>query len=94
MSRRVSLKSPTFGKLEKAVAVSGVFAGVLEESSREIPGKLVENFSELRNALNSRISGTGKGKPAEVHTALDIVLTFRGGCFSQSTVPAFSSFSD
>ena len=46
--------------------VSGVFAGVLEESSGKIPGKLLEKFSPefSRNAMNSRIWGTGKGKPA------------------------------
>ena len=31
--------------LEKAVAVSGVCSGVLEENSRKVPGKLLENFS-------------------------------------------------
>ena len=55
---------PLFRKLERAVAVSGVFAGVLEESSGKISGKLLEFFPESRNAMNSRISGTGKGKPA------------------------------
>ena len=50
-----------FRKLEKAVAVSGVFAGVLQESRGKIPGKY---FPESPNATNSRISGTGKGKPA------------------------------
>ena len=34
-------------KLEKAVAVSGVCAGVLEESSGKIPGKLLEKFSRI-----------------------------------------------
>ena len=34
-------------KLEKAVAVSGVCAGVLKESSGKIPGKLLENFSRI-----------------------------------------------
>ena len=52
-------------KLEKAVAVSGVCLGVLQESSGKVPGKLLEKmFAELRNATNSRISGTGKGRPA------------------------------
>ena len=46
------------------MAVSGVFAGVLEESAGKTPGKLLENCPESRNALHSRISGTGKGKPA------------------------------
>ena len=48
-------------KLEKAVAVSGVFAGVLEECSGENCWK---KFPEAPNATNSGISGTGKGKPA------------------------------
>ena len=49
-------------KLEKAVAVSGVCSGVLEENSGKIAGKFLP---ESRNAtIISRISGTGKGKPA------------------------------
>ena len=67
------------------MAVSGVFAGVLEESSGKIAGKLLEIFPGPRNALNSRILGTAKGKPATnigwVHTALDLAPTFRAGCF-------------
>ena len=46
------------------MAVSGISSAVPEERSREIAGKLLEKFPEARNALNSRISGTGKGKPA------------------------------
>ena len=34
-------------KLEKAVAVSGVCAGVLQESSGKTPGKLLEKFSRI-----------------------------------------------
>ena len=33
-------------KLEKAVAVSGICLGVLEEKSRKIAAKLLENFPE------------------------------------------------
>ena len=55
---------PIFRKLEKAVAVSGVCAGVLEENCGKVPGKLLENFSRIAKATNSRISGTGKDKPA------------------------------
>ena len=51
-------------KLEKAVAVSGIGSGVPEENSGKIAGKLLEIFPESRNASNSRIWGTGKGKPA------------------------------
>ena len=36
-----------FRKLEKAVAVSGVCAGVLEESCGKVPGKLLEKFSRI-----------------------------------------------
>ena len=45
----------------------GCFRGLFGGSPgklRESPGKLLENFSESRNATNSRIWGTGKGKPA------------------------------
>ena len=34
-------------KLEKAVAVSGVCAGVLEENCGKVPGKLLEKFSRI-----------------------------------------------
>ena len=47
------------------MTVSGLFAGVLEEKSGNISGKLLEKTNpESRSALNSRISGTAKGKPA------------------------------
>ena len=45
-----------------------LFPGSVQEFCRKVPGKLRENcwknFPESRNATNSRISGTGKGKPA------------------------------
>ena len=66
------------------MAVSGVFAEVLEESSGKTPGKLLEIFPESQNATNTRI------RPY----CQDLVPTFRAGCFLKSTVPAFSSFSD
>ena len=37
----------TLRKLKKAVAVFGVCAGVLQESSGKTPGKLLENFSQI-----------------------------------------------
>ena len=44
-----SIFGPSFGpqirKLEKAVAVSGVCSGILEENSGKVPGKLLEKFS-------------------------------------------------
>ena len=74
-------------KLEKTVAVSGVCSGVPEENSGKVPGNCWKNFPESQNATNSRISGTGKGKPVPGPS-------FRAGCFLKSTVRAFSSFSD
>ena len=51
-------------KLEKAVTVSGS----LREFWRKVPGKFREkcwkNVPDSPNATNTRISGTGKGKPA------------------------------
>ena len=38
---------PSLRKLEKAVAVSGVCSGVLQENSGKVPGKLLENFSRI-----------------------------------------------
>ena len=83
-------------ELGKAAAVSGVCSGVLEENSGKVPGKLLEIFPEPQNATHSRISGTGKGKPAG-----NLGSTLPGPCpnlargvFLKSTVPAFSSFSD
>ena len=56
---------PKIRKLEKAVAVSGVCSGVPEENSGKVTGKLPEkNVPESQHATNSRISGTGKGKPS------------------------------
>ena len=60
----IDLENVKFRKLEKAVAVSGGLRGF----PRKTPGKSQENswksFPEASNATNSRISGTGKGKPA------------------------------
>ena len=53
-------KKPLIRKLEKAVAVSGVCSGVLQENSGKIPGKLPN-----RKMLQiPGFQGTGKGKPA------------------------------
>ena len=54
-------------KKEKGYAKKGglwVFLGSLREFWGKVPGKLLEKNPESRNALNSRISGTGKRKPA------------------------------
>ena len=40
-----------FRNLEKAVAVSGVFAGVLEESFGKIPGKIAQICPEFSKML-------------------------------------------
>ena len=77
-----------------------LFPGSVRGFSRKTPGKSRESCwkkcPESRNATNSRISGTGKGKPAGnlgPHCR-HLVPTFRAGCFLKSTVPAFSSFSE
>ena len=89
--------TPTFDmllrKLEEAVAVSGVFAGVLEK----IPGKLLENFSRIVKCYKFWDFGHRERQTCRepwVHTARDLVPTFQVGCFLKSTVPAFSSFSE
>ena len=72
--------------------------GSVRGFSGKTPGKSRENcwkiFPESGNATNSRISGTGKGKPAG-----NLGSTLPGPCphlpcgvFLKSTVPAFSSF--
>ena len=78
------------------MAVSGVCSGVLEESSGKSRKKRRKNLPESRNATNSRILGTGKGEPAG-----NLGSTLPGPCphlpcrvFFESTVPAFSSFSE
>ena len=78
------------------MAVSGVFAGVLEESSRKISGKLLEKFSRIAKML--QILGFRAPGKANLPGTLgphcrDLVPTFPAGCFLKSTVPAFSSFS-
>ena len=51
-------------KLEKAVAVSGVLAGVLEQSPGKIPGKLLEKCFPNRQMLQLLDFGHREGKPA------------------------------
>ena len=84
-------------KLEKAV----LFPGPVRGFSRKTPGKSRENcwiiFPKSRNATNSRISGTKKGKPAGNLGSIPPgpCPQFRvWGVFLKSTVPALSSFSD
>ena len=86
----------TFRKLEKAVAVSGVYSGVLQENSRKVPGKLLGKFLPGTGEKILGFRGPGKANlPGTLgpHCG-DLVPTFRAGCFLKSTVPAFSSFSD
>ena len=86
-----------FRKLEKAVAVSGVCSGVLEENSRKVPGKLLENFSRIAKCCKFQDFGHRERQTCRelwAHTADNLVPAFRAGCFLKSTVPAFSSFSE
>ena len=75
-----------------------LFPGSVRGFPRKTPGKSRENCRrispEAPNATNSRISGTGKGKPAG-----NLWSTLPGPCphlpcgvFFKSPVPAFSSF--
>ena len=70
VARTVSRKrNKQIRKLEKAVAVSGVSSGVLEENSGKVPGKLLENFSKANLPVT-----------LGPH-CWDLVPTFRAGFF-------------
>ena len=80
-----------------AVSGPGVCSGVLQKKIWENPGKIAGKLfpNRERNATSSRISGTGKGKPAG-----NLGSTLPGprphlpcGMFLKPTVPAISSFS-
>ena len=90
LSQRLCL--PTIRKLEKAVAIS--FRGPPGGSRGKLLGKSWEDCWKSRDAANSRISGTGKGKPAGNLHCQSLAPTFCAGCFLKLTVPAFSSFSE
>ena len=69
--------------IQKTREGCGCFWGFLQEFWRKFP--------ESRHALNSRISGHWERETCRkhwVHTALDLVPTFRAGCFAKSTVTA------
>ena len=54
-------------------------------NSGKVAGKLLDIFLNRKNATNSGILGTGKGKPAEnlgVDTVQDVVPTFCAGVFA------------
>ena len=79
-----ALNYASFRKLEKAVAVSGVFAGVLEESSGKIPGKNAGKFFPTRQML--QILGFRAPGKANLPATLgphcrDLVPTFPRGVF-------------
>ena len=96
-ARTLSMFYAKFRKLEKAMAVCGMRSGVAEENSGKVPGKLLEKFCpkhEMLHILGFRAPGRQTCREPWVDTARDLVPTFRAGCFSKSTVPAFSSFSD
>ena len=99
------LLGPSFGRFlttnnQKTREGCGCFRGLFGGSRGKLPGsprKIAGKFfPNSRNATNSRISGTGKGKHAGnlCPHCRDLVPTFRAGCFLKSTVPAFSSFSE
>ena len=73
-----------------------LFLGSVRGFVREVEGKFWEEcwkiFPESPNALNSRISGTGQGKPAANLGAnwLGFVPTFRVGCFRNRRLAATS----
>ena len=67
----------------KAVAVPGVFAGVLEESSGKITGKNFPNRQMLQ-ILGFRAPGKANLPQTLGPHCLDLVPTFRAGCFSQN----------
>ena len=65
--------------------------------SWKIPGKSGTTFTESPHATNSRISGTGKGKPCRqpwVGTAWTLSPPSMRCVCLKSTVPGFSSFSN
>ena len=72
----------------------GCFWDLLGGSRGKLQGKLLEKCLESQNALNSRISGTGKGKPAGNlgSTLLGDGPTFCEVFFLKSTFLTFSSF--
>ena len=76
----------------------GLFGGSKEHSGK-VPGKLLEKLSESRNATNSGISGTKKGKPAR--NLGPALWTFsppsvRGVCWNRQFQPSrvFLTFCD
>ena len=76
-----------------------LFPGSVRGFPRKTPGKSRENCwkisPESRNATNSRISGTGKGKPAgKVGSTLPGTLSPPSGrgCFLKSTVSLLGFF--
>ena len=73
-------KRATIRKLEKAVAVSGVFAGVLEESSGKVPG----NFSRIAKCCKFQDFGHRERQTCRepwVHTAGTLSLPSVRGVF-------------
>ena len=78
----------------------GCFWGLCGSSGgkfRENSGKLLEKFSRIAKCYEFQDFGHRERQTCRkhcVHTGLDLDPTFRAGCSSKSTVPAFSSFSD
>ena len=68
-------------------------AGKFRENSRKIAGKCFPN-REMLQILGFRAPGKANLPGTLGPHCLDLVPTFRAGCFLKSTVPAFSSFSE
>ena len=66
------------------MAVSGVWSGVLKENSEKSRENCWKNFPGSRNATNSGISGTGKGKPAGTVPAFSSFSEIRSLWFCQA----------
>ena len=73
-------------KLEKAVAISGISSRVLNENPGKSRKKYRENWPEPRHAINYRIPGKWKGKPAAkpCDTALKLDPIFCVGCLGRT----------
>ena len=67
--------------------------GKLRESPGKIAGKFFPN-REVLQILGFQAPGKANLPRTLGQHCLDLVPTFRAGCFLKSTVPAFSSFSD
>ena len=87
-----------YGNCQKTREGCGCFRDLFrvpEENCGKIPGKCWKNVPKSLNALNSRISGTGKGKAAANlgPTLPGPCPTFRTGCFFEIDSYSLRKFS-